>query len=98
VRVEHVVARTRSSCFVTGSEDQGGVHNITVRDYFCRDSPGGIILKDTTLPHSAGVTFGFPKSNFTFSDIRFHNMSGYVSGIAALLPRCEERAEGVHGV
>jgi len=81
VRINHVSARTRSSCFVTGSEDQGGVHNVTVIDYTCRDSPGGIILKDTTLPHSAGVAagggLGFPKSNFSFSDITLHNISGY---------------------
>eukprot|EP01048_Picozoa_sp_COSAG05_P021620 COSAG05_NODE_4040_length_1705_cov_2.552927_1_plen_476_part_00 len=81
VRIQRVVARTRSSCFVTGSEDQGGVHNVTVRDYTCRDSPGGIILKDTTLPHSAGVkVIGFPKSNFSFSDIKLHNISGYWGG------------------
>ena len=33
VRIEHVSARSRSSCFVTGSEDEGGVHNVSVKDY-----------------------------------------------------------------
>jgi polygalacturonase len=81
VRISHVSARTRSSCFVTGSEDQGGVHNVTVVDYACRDSPGGIILKDTTLPHSAGVAeIGFPKSNFSFAGVHLHNMSTYWNG------------------
>lgn len=51
------------------------VWQVTVFDYNCRDSPGGIILKDTTLPHSAGVAVvGFPKSNFSFTKVHFHNM------------------------
>ena len=33
VRIEHDSARSRSSCFVTGSEDEGGVHNVSVKDY-----------------------------------------------------------------
>ena len=74
VRVTNASARTRSSCFVTGSEDQGGVHNISVYSFSCRDSPGGIALKDTTLPQP-GVFRGFPKSNFTFVGVQLHNIS-----------------------
>lgn len=77
VRVENVVARTRSSCFVTGSEDQGGVHNVSVRNFTCRDSPGGIILKDTCPPAFGGCGKGLPKSNFSFDDVKLHNISGF---------------------
>ena len=40
VRIEHVSARSRSSCFVTGSEDEGGVHNVSVKDYVRRSRQG----------------------------------------------------------
>ena len=69
VRIEHVVARTRDACFCTGSEDAAGTHNITVYDLSCRDSPKGILLKDSV-----------PKSNMSFSSIKLHNISGYWDG------------------
>ena len=92
VQVTHVTARTRSSCFVTGSEDQGGVHNVSVSDFSCRDSGGGIILKDTTLPFRFG---GFPKSNMTFSKVRLHNISCYWNG--QLKPGTGLAIQGVRG-
>ena len=51
------------------------VMQVTVFDYKCRDSPGGLILKDIGLPHSKGIAvIGFPKSNFSFTNVHFHNM------------------------
>ena len=71
VRIENFIARTRDACFCTGSEDEGGTHNVTVRGLNCRDSPKGILLKDAS-------TFGGlhpPKSNMSFEDVVLHNIS-----------------------
>ena len=88
VVVSRVSARTRSSCFVTGSEDQGGTHNVVVTDYHCRESAGGIVLKDEgTMFHNP------PKSNFSFHNITMHNMSIYFHGKEQL-----GSAFSIHGV
>ena len=71
VRIEHAVMRTRDACFCTGSEDEGGSHNVTIFDLSCRDSPKAILLKDAS-------TFGGlhpPKSNFSIERVQMHNIS-----------------------
>ena len=70
-----LLARVCKACFVSGLNNIHVRLQVTVFDYKCRDSPGGLILKDTTSPHSKGVAVvGFPKSNFSFTNVHFHNM------------------------
>ena len=71
----HPAGSRMQSVFVSGLNNIHVRLQVTVFDYKCRDSPGGLILKDTTLPHSKGVAVvGFPKSNFSFTNVHFHNM------------------------
>ena len=69
VRVQHVVARTRDACFCTGSENAAGIHNVSVHDLNCRDSPRGILLKDDV-----------PKSNMNFSSISMSDINSTATG------------------
>merc|ERR1711920_134609 len=63
-----------------------------VEDYSCRDTPGGIILKDSTAPFGFG---GFPKSNFSVKSVKLHNITGYWAGKAS--PGTAFAIQGVRG-
>ena len=39
------MATTRSSCFVLGTEVEGGVHNVSITNFTCHDTPAGMNFK-----------------------------------------------------